>query len=249
MNKYFVVSDVHGFYNEMISALTENGFDKNNPEHIFVSCGDLFDRGRQPRECLDFVLSLPRERRILIRGNHEDLLDNIMKFHTYNSYDHSNGTIDTIKRLTKKQFVDDSAISKLSSDKKVTEYYNSLVNYHETDKFIFVHSWYPLVDYNWRQATREDWNYARWGNPYDKWSLLPIEKDLGNKTIVVGHWHTSYAHSKFHHIGKEFPGKNEKVEEVCCFDPFVDHQIIGLDACTALTKKVNCVVLDIYKNY
>ena len=66
MKKYFVVADVHGFYDEMIKALNENNFDINNPDHIFISLGDLLDRGRQPRECLDFVNNLPDDRKILI---------------------------------------------------------------------------------------------------------------------------------------------------------------------------------------
>ena len=41
----FAVSDVHGFYNEMIEALDKAGFDRNNPNHLLVSCGDNFDRG------------------------------------------------------------------------------------------------------------------------------------------------------------------------------------------------------------
>ena len=30
MNKYFVVSDIHGFYDELIEALNTAGYDKNN---------------------------------------------------------------------------------------------------------------------------------------------------------------------------------------------------------------------------
>ena len=33
MKKYFIVADVHGFYDEMIDALNEAGFDKNNENH------------------------------------------------------------------------------------------------------------------------------------------------------------------------------------------------------------------------
>lgn len=47
--KYFIVSDVHSFYDEMMTALNESGFDKTNPDHIFVSLGDLLDRGDQSR--------------------------------------------------------------------------------------------------------------------------------------------------------------------------------------------------------
>ena len=74
IKKYFVVTDVHGFYDEMRAALDRAGFDLTNPNHILVSLGDLLDRGRQPKECLEFVLGIPENRRILIRGNHEDLM-------------------------------------------------------------------------------------------------------------------------------------------------------------------------------
>ena len=75
MKKYFIVADIHSFYTEMIKALEEKGWDINNPDHIFVSLGDLLDRGNEPMECLKFVNSIPRDRKILIRGNHEDLIE------------------------------------------------------------------------------------------------------------------------------------------------------------------------------
>ena len=73
---YYIVADVHGFFDILKEALDNAGFDKNNPGHIFVSLGDLLDRGKQPRECLQFVNSL--ERKILIRGNHEDLMEEMI---------------------------------------------------------------------------------------------------------------------------------------------------------------------------
>ena len=51
MKKLFVVSDVHSFYTQLIKVLNEKGFDKNNPEHWFVSCGDLLDRGPESQQC------------------------------------------------------------------------------------------------------------------------------------------------------------------------------------------------------
>ena len=37
MPKFFVFSDVHGFYDEFVKALDEAGYDKNNPEHWLIS--------------------------------------------------------------------------------------------------------------------------------------------------------------------------------------------------------------------
>jgi serine/threonine protein phosphatase 1 len=98
--KLFVVTDVHGFYDEMQSALTKAGFDRNNLNHIFISCGDLFDRGSQPYECLKFVMSLDPKRRILIRGNHEDLMEQAIQRGCFADYDKSNGTMNTALTLT-----------------------------------------------------------------------------------------------------------------------------------------------------
>ena len=59
MKKLFVVADVHSFYNEMIDALAEKGFDKNDPDHVFVSLGDLFDRGRHVDQRLNHSIAAP----------------------------------------------------------------------------------------------------------------------------------------------------------------------------------------------
>ena len=73
MKKYFIVSDIHSFYDELATGLTLSGFEYNNPDHILVVCGDVFDRGEQTLEVYDFLSSLPKKRCILIKGNHESL--------------------------------------------------------------------------------------------------------------------------------------------------------------------------------
>ena len=100
MKKYFVITDVHGFYDQMIEALNNAGFDKDNPEHILVSCGDLFDRGKKPRECLEYLMSIPKDRRVFVCGNHEDnLMDLISGSKMLDSADVSNGTVGTVLML------------------------------------------------------------------------------------------------------------------------------------------------------
>ena len=95
MKKYFVMSDIHSFYNQMISALNESGFDKDNPEHILIVCGDLFDRGSQTMEVYDFIRSLPDDRCILVQGNHELLYFELLEKSFPESHDFSNGTVST----------------------------------------------------------------------------------------------------------------------------------------------------------
>ena len=66
------MSDIHGFYNEMQKALDEAGFDPKNENHWLITCGDNFDRGPYPVEVMRYLRTLPRK--ILVRGNHEELL-------------------------------------------------------------------------------------------------------------------------------------------------------------------------------
>ena len=65
MKTLFCLADVHGFYDEMLSALDSNKFDINNNDHIIVHCGDLLDRGNKPLESLQFMNSMPDNRKIL----------------------------------------------------------------------------------------------------------------------------------------------------------------------------------------
>ena len=99
MKKYFIVADVHSFYDEMMTALNEKGWDSNNPDHIFVSLGDMFDRGPQSCEVMDFLMSIPEDRRIFILGNHELLMEEMIARGGILYHDITNGTVRTATDL------------------------------------------------------------------------------------------------------------------------------------------------------
>lgn len=241
--KWFISADVHGYFDILKKALDEAGFDRNNPEHFFVSLGDLLDRGKQPRECLQFVNSL--ERKILIRGNHEDLMKEMIAVRYPRTHDLSNGTWYTAVDLTGKENVDDVLIS-MKNDEYYNRYINSTIDYYETKTGIFVHGWIPCFywegfsgvkksweyDNNWRDTL--NWKPYRWLNGMEAWRNGIIEKD---KTIYCGHWHSSWGNSRYHSDGLEF---GEKAN----FNPFIDNGIVALDACTHFSKKINVYVLE-----
>ena len=79
-----------------------------------------------------------------------------------------------------------------------------------------------------------DWNYARWFNGMEVAHKGVIEP---NKTIVCGHWNSSYGHSVIEGKCSEFGSDAD-------FSPYYGKGIIALDACTAISTKVNCIVLD-----
>ena len=77
-------------------------------------------------------------------GNHEQLLQRILNDGTWYTYDKKNGTIQTMRDLTKEGVVHDTIIA-MRMDKRWAEYYHSCKLYEEIGDNIFVHGWIPLV--------------------------------------------------------------------------------------------------------
>lgn len=258
MPKFFVFSDIHSFFDEFMAALSASGYDRENPDHWLIGCGDYFDRGPKSMEVLEFLLRSPRT--LLVRGNHEDLFEEAVKRGWFKGHDVHNGTCLTaeqlgvgythkeVKTLESKgyEYPEATAILNRAYD-RMKPLLDRMVNFVETKHYIFVHGWIPTEDRlriemgekapsDWRKAPEYIWkNYARWSNGMDE-SLYSYED---GKTIVCGHWHCSYGHARDKGLGRagEF-GPDAS------FEPYIRDSIIAIDACTAHTKKVNILVLE-----
>lgn len=246
---FYCISDVHGFYDEMKVALDEAGFDENNPEHWLVGCGDYMDRGTQPIQVMRYLHNLPRK--ILIKGNHEQLLVDCCYRGQAFSHDLSNGTADTIWNIAYTPgYIEDFPEMCDYALKRTKPFRDSMVNYLETKNYIFVHSWIPVInkdglpayytrnrdfDFNpdWRDASQKDWDDATWGDPFD---MAARGLNQTGKAIVFGHWHCSTGWAKAE--GRSEFGEDAK------FDPYYGDGFIAIDACTAHTHKVNVLVLE-----
>ena len=69
--KYFVLSDVHSAFDEMMKALNDAGFNKEDPNDRIIFLGDAFDKGKQPLETYLFFKELiEKNKMICILGNH-----------------------------------------------------------------------------------------------------------------------------------------------------------------------------------
>ena len=251
--KYFVISDVHSFFDEMLTALNDKGFQIDNPDHVIISCGDLLDRGDKSLEVLKFVNDLPPNRKILIKGNHEDLLEECLKRREFYQHDLQNGTVKTVMNLCGKTeddvFFEDyhHYFDNAKKNKDLSKYLLSLVDYAEIGNYVCVHGWIPCkrddvniyhvrnvhytFDPHWEKG---DWKKARWINGMDAWRQGVV---LKGKTIICGHFHASWGHYNLHHNGNEF-------DESAHFEPFIDEGICAIDACTAYSHKVNCYVFE-----
>ncbi len=246
--RYYVVADVHGYYSIMRDALEAAGFFTDPEPHKLIMLGDLFDRGTEAKEIQRFVLDLMKEDAvILIRGNHEDLFESLVVEDGGIPYSHHlhNGTYDTALQLT--GFTSRSAREHnfAFADKAMeTPYYRkimpAMLDYYETERYIFVHGWLPcLIEQgqycsisDWRNSTPREWAEARWIN-----GIKAAQTFSEAKTVVCGHWHTSFGHSQYEQKGPEFG-------EGADFSPYYGPGVIGLDACTALSGKLNVIVLE-----
>lgn len=257
--KYYVVADVHGFYEPLEWALKEKGFFDDTEPHKLIICGDLFDRGPSARKLQGFVTDLmARDEIILIRGNHEDLMEEMLE----NLYDYlpsmvythhyHNGTYDTALSLTRMNKHDVEANPEIFRKRMYQTPYlkdiiPSMLNYYETEHYVFVHGYIPCegvqvgrdairyfgID-NWRETSPRVWDKARWVNGMGAWKCgVRVE----GKTVVCGHFNTSWGHSVL-------DGKCTQWGVDSIFEPYIQDGIIALDGAVSFTKKVNCIVIE-----
>lgn len=151
--KYFVVSDIHSFATELKWALKSAGFDAKNKEHCLIVVGDVFDRGDETVELYNFLSSIPKKRCILIRGNHEFLFRDLLEKSYPESYDFSNGTVNTFCQIACRDIgdlhcgdVSWKEITDYVKSSKIWAWLNSKqwVNYFEVGPYIFTHSFIPV---------------------------------------------------------------------------------------------------------
>lgn len=155
--------------------------------------------------------------------------------------DLSNGTSQTIVDLYPEWQISEFNLSKIAKETGLQEVLDMCVDYFEIEHYIFVHGWIPIVencyyyDADWRTARKERWNKSRWVNLVEMYRHQIYEP---NKTIVCGHWHCS---ALWHELN---PDKYEEFGEKANFEPFITDNMIALDSCTALTRRVNVVVIE-----
>jgi hypothetical protein len=257
----FAVSDIHGYYDETIKALSEAGFFESD-ENRLVVVGDALDRGTQPNEMVDFLLGLHRQGRLIyIYGNHEELFYNCLQeiaagrigmIASGMSHHYNNRTFHTLVALSGMS-INEAILypEELVARVKASDFYRLLlptaINYYETEKYIFCHGWIPLdieiVDmmavysYNpdWRDADENEWHKARWRNGMEMCCMRGI-KEKG-KTIVCGHWNCSWGHARISGIC------SERGDDAVT-TPFYADGIIAIDACTARWGRVNCIRIE-----
>ena len=238
--KLFVAADIHGYFTALKKALDDAGFDEKNEDHVFVSCGDLFDRGDENTLVYEFVKGLPRK--ILVRGNHEDMLYQTLMRGNISETDRWNETDVTVAQILGEDAVDANGCFDVSAHAEkihdLKEFIDSMVNYLESDKYVFTHGWLPIafegrrpyIAHTWRDASEAEWAEARlleWQQLYSVGALVD------GKTIVCGHRPARLAHMF------------DSLREPDCSEPFYGRGMIAIDAGTVRSGRVNVLVVEV----
>ena len=245
--KFFIFSDCHGCVNALDDALDAAGFDVNNEDHWVIGAGDYLDRGYYPLSTINFLSSLPRK--ILVKGNHDDLILDMIKRGYPLDHDRSNGTAMTVMDLAPNAMTWEEACP--AALKIVKPFTKMMVDYVELKNHIIVHSFIPVkildgnesmyhtegreFEYlpNWRNASKKAWKDARWGKPFD---LCSKGLNQTGKTLIFGHYATEHQFAK-DESRKDFSYKAR-------FEPYFGDGFIGLDCATAYSGKVGVVVIE-----
>lgn len=261
--KLFCVSDIHSYWEPFKMALDEKCFEPNNQEHLLLVLGDVFDRGPDSVKVWQYLDSLTNV--VLIRGNHEDLLEAMLDRGYGERHDMSNGTVQTVVDLCDASGTCTSSTKECCDVVKelITPFLNKFVDYFETKNYVFTHGFIPCEKFTglsrpwyqhgrkfeytpeWRGSNDVEWEAARWINGIEACYVKGVFEPA--KKIVVGHWHCSYGH-----YAKSFKkaiddGTDILVEEfgpTAVWEPFETEHLIAIDRCTAYTGEVNVVVLE-----
>ena len=233
--KIFVVSDINGYYTLLEDALVRVGFDKENENHLLVCLGDYFDRGRENLEVLKFFERL--KNKVLLRGNHEDLLLKLFQTGKFLPHNYINGTMTTLENFFGKYSINpiDDTIDfsgKTRMLDRVCEFIGETINYFETENYVFVHGWLPEKAKTTKDLKNADdyaWEMARWTKWTDKYNG---SRPFVDKTLVCGHMPTFYAN--------KFDAKRPKNST----DIFHGNGVIAIDAGTHDSKNLNVLVLE-----
>ncbi len=213
MRRILAISDIHGeleLFNELLEKVNYNP-----SRDQLILLGDYIDRGPDSKGVLDRVVKLKDEGAIVLRGNHDEMMVNVVEGRpgALERWER-NGALATLQGY-------DSTIKSMTNPltKEFTAHVNfirSLDYYYETEDYIFVHAGVePGVPIEAVPTNKLVWIREAFYNVYN-----------GEKTIVFGHTPTSYL------LGR---GNNNVY--------FGENKIIGIDGAATYGGQLNCLEL------
>ena len=235
--KYFVISDIHGHYQVMIDALQKSGFDMTNDSHHLLVLGDMFDRGKESKEVLEYLYHLTTiHKATVILGNHDSFLLEFLEgaFSNAEFNIQYNGFGDTLYSLSGyNPYVIELALIKEVIEERypyLKEWLSSLPLYLERGDYIFVHGGIDGGMLDWKSmSSKRDFIWNR------EITLPPVP----GKTVVAGHHRVATIRKRamdYHMLFLEEPEQ---------FDILYAEGKILIDRFVETSGEINVLILDI----
>lgn len=134
VGRYFAIGDIHGCLRSL-EALLKLVLPQVDPERdTIVFIGDYVDRGPDPRGVIQRIIDLKRDypRVVALKGNHEDMLLGWVEEGRDLDLYLFNGGGSTIRSYERE--------GRFQIPEEHMEFLRSLVLYHETENYLFVHA-------------------------------------------------------------------------------------------------------------
>ena len=243
----YAISDVHGYCTEMKKALDEAGFRANDDACVLIVCGDCFDRGEENREVFEFLNRI--QNKIMIKGNHEDMLGLLLEKKHMGRAGFSNGIDRTLVSFFGESVLGELDIFyqfsyRLCFDGKedtisaLQDFIGNTYDYFETENYIFTHGWLPIgfdednrcfVRADFRYADVSDWKRARFTEWYRAYAS---GARVAGKTVVCGH------------RASRFATLIDASRDPMDTSVFLSDGVAAIDGSTMQSRRVNVLVLE-----
>ena len=257
--KYFVFSDIHGCYKELIDSLVKSGYDSNNSNHKLIFLGDAFDKNKDDYQTYLFLKNnIKNNKLIWVLGNHDLYLLNVLKNRKINKFCYKT-VINIATGLNSKLDSVNDCINELLDDGLLTILIEHTRYYFETNKYVLTHAFIPYnkkelkYDPNWRNSSIDRWSGAV--NNMKGFKLAIVDKILvPNKTLVLGHIGAYYGnltklHPEITIDSEEFKKNSKQIMRNCknnvnYFKTYFGERVIGIDSRCFETGFVNIFVFE-----
>ncbi len=234
---YYIISDIHSHYNAMVKALLKSGYNSENTDHHLIVLGDLFDRGKQPKEVLEFLYKLSLEGKAsIIIGNHDTYLLDFLEGNRKNVLINIElwGFGDTLEDLSGMKPIEEN----LDKIKEIIENEYSFLKswllsfpyYIELGDYIFVHGGVDGKLFDWKTVSSE--RDFVWNREHE---LAPVN----GKIVIAGHTRVATIRKKTNDYDLLFLHNPEM------FDILYKKGKILIDRYVEVSNEINVLKLDI----
>lgn len=136
---YYAISDIHGKFFKLNRLLQRLNIQKDD---VLVFLGDYIDRGTMSFEVIELLIETSKKHNcVFLKGNHEDILMDYMSGINQRLYTNNGGDY-FINSYKNNGFDVGQHIYYINRKLPVShvKFFHKLVNYYETEEFIFVHA-------------------------------------------------------------------------------------------------------------